>query len=140
MKRAAIAEISPWSKKIAALCLALLVAVLMLQIFTTAPASSQTDSRVSRLESEVYSLRSQLSRLESQVYQLNNRSQPPTSRDRRSQIPPEPALDRPVKPTEPTFQRLATIVIELQERITEIEKRLSNLESQSSLPSPKLHI
>ncbi len=129
MKRAAIAKISQLFKKIAVLCLALLVAAIVLQMVAPSPALSQTDSRVSRLESEVYSLRSQLSRLESQVYQLNNRSQSPTSRDSRSPISPEPDPVRPAKPTDPMFQRLATIVIELQERITAVEKRLSRLES-----------
>ena len=74
-------------------------------------------TRISRLESENSRLRNRLNRLESQV--------------RGVQSPlPQPSQERLYQPPnalseDPMFDRLATLVIELKERIKVIEKHLN---------------
>ena len=109
----------------------LLSAIVFLLIFTgpqaVTPAQlpTQLNSRLSRLEVEVRSLRSDLTRLDSQV----------------SGISRSPAASRPVPPSAPRadlyepsleeqFDNLATLAIELKQRVVELEHRLDALELQ----------
>ena len=80
--------------------------------------------------SEITSLRTQVNRLETQVRRLNQQvfrlSQTTSSSNRR--IPPSRVEPVPVEPTDPMFDRLATLVIELKERVTILETRMEQLE------------
>ena len=87
-----------------------LILIFCWQLSTPAQVNSQLDARVSRLESENTLLRSRISRLET------NQSRPSSSG------PPitHSAPDLPASSTladDPVFKRLATLVIELRERI-----------------------
>lgn len=111
-------------KQIGAFCLSLLFFLLVLRGCTPVQAQTQIGSRLNNLEVSVSSLRSQINRLESQISKQGR----PTARA--SSAPSaEPKLGR-VYSSDPMFDRLATLVIELKERINEVEARLSKLESQ----------
>ncbi|MBD1937353.1 hypothetical protein [Microcoleus sp. FACHB-68] len=116
-------------KKFVAMGLALLLGLVILQTFKPAQAQSGADARVSRLESEVYNLRAQISRLESQVYRLNNRAGSSASTSTTREIEPEPEYIPPRAVPDPMFSRLATLVIELKERIDGIDARLTDVEN-----------
>ncbi|NJN86226.1 MAG: hypothetical protein HC881_07820 [Leptolyngbyaceae cyanobacterium SL_7_1] len=83
---------------------------------TPAQIPSSVSTRISRLESENSMLRSRLSRLESDVARLG--------RGAGVDLSPAP-LPAPAGTTaEPTFDRLATLVIELRERIVALEQQV----------------
>lgn len=119
-------------KQIGAFCLSLLLILLVLRGCTPVQAQTQIGSRLSNLEVSVSNLRAQINRLESQVF---NQGRPASGANRRAPAV-ERKLNRPVYSTDPMFDRLATLVIELKERINEVEARLSKLESQVS---PKIN-
>lgn len=101
--------------------------VLLQQSFTPANAQAGLESRISRLESENLQLRTQVSRLENQI----NRLAGIESRPQRVTQPAPPPTVNPARlaPSQlgddPMFKRLATLVIELRERITALENRLN---------------
>ncbi len=104
--------------------------LLLSSLTACAPAHAQfanTDFRLSQLETEVSNLRSQVNRLAS-----NLDRQPPTP------LPPMPEAPSPLEPapiasTDARFTRLATLVIELRQEVTELQTRVRALESQRSL-------
>lgn len=107
------------------LAIALLIGsltLLLLQPHSPAQAQAGLDSRISRLETELVGIQNRLNQLES-------------SRSRQGVSVPTPSLpsgerrgDRRVLSTDPQFDRLATLVIELKERVTATETRLSTVE------------
>lgn len=119
------------SKNIGIICLALLFALVILSSRTLAQSSSALESRISRLESDSFQVRSQLTRLESQLGQLSGRSssQTPTP-NRPPQVPPRSTRQRQVSSSDPMFDRLATLVIELKERVQALEKQVTQLNRQ----------
>ncbi|MFB2937478.1 hypothetical protein ACE1B6_19695 [Aerosakkonemataceae cyanobacterium BLCC-F154] len=116
-------------KKFRLLCLILIVALVIIPIQVKAQVPAGLESRIARLEAANFQLQSQISRLESQINQLQGRS------------PSRPNLSTPVRPptsptvpyrgstsalsSDPMFQRLATLVIELKERIQALEAKIS---------------
>ena len=106
--------------KFLAIALAILW-VLPLQSCSPAQAQSGLDSRVSRLETDFFGLQSRLSQIESRI--------PRSSVD---PLPSNPApQSRPrVASADPQFDRLATLVIELKARVTQLEKRLAKIDRQ----------
>lgn len=114
-------------KKIGVLGIAFVLLLTLLSRLTLAQSSAYLESRISRLESDSFQIRSELSRLESQVYQFANRSNyPPASRNVSPPPPVSPRATR-LRP-EPTYDRLATLFIELRERVNKLEARLKRLE------------
>ncbi|AFY80455.1 hypothetical protein [Oscillatoria acuminata] len=103
---------------------------------TSAQGSVADATRIARLESEIFSLRSQINRLQSDVARLGRQpaASPPISRPQ----PPEesPPLSTPRQPNDPSlaqqFDNLAILAIELKERITTVEQRLAEIEGQIS--------
>lgn len=107
----------------------LVLLTLLQRSFTPVSASSALESRISRLESDNFQLRSQISRLESEVYRLaGTRSQP----ERVNQPAPR-ITSNPSSPSlsslgdDPMFKRLATLVIELKERIVALETQVTQM-------------
>ncbi|WP_068815400.1 hypothetical protein [Phormidesmis priestleyi] len=105
------------------LAIALLLGILALLFHPFSPAQAQAglDSRVSRLETELVGIQSRLSQIQSGF--LPGISVPtPTlpSGDRQG--------TRQILSTDPQFDRLATLVIEIKERVTATETRLNMLE------------
>jgi hypothetical protein len=91
-------------------------------------AQSGVDSRVSRLEAEITTLRGQLNQLQSQVNRLGNRSNSGVSAPRVEVS--EPEYSAPNSIPKSMFDRLATLVIELKERIDKLEARIAALEGR----------
>ncbi|MGB6166535.1 MAG: hypothetical protein WBF52_03020 [Geitlerinemataceae cyanobacterium] len=95
--------------------------------FAIAPASASIDeSRISRLESDLFRLENEVSRLSSQILQLDRSIARP--RPNPVEVPPVAQEQTPVSSADPMFDRLATLVIELKRRMDTIEERLVQLE------------
>ncbi|HEY9646859.1 MAG TPA: hypothetical protein V6C88_10835 [Chroococcidiopsis sp.] len=102
--------------------MAAIALILLLQTAAIAQVPSSITARIARLESENTNLRSRLSRVETDLARLS----------RASGIEPSPAA--PVVPSsaassladDPMFNRLATLVIELRERIVALEERIGS--------------
>ncbi|MGE5657635.1 MAG: hypothetical protein ACM37W_13600 [Actinomycetota bacterium] len=108
-------------QKLAALCIAVLLGILLLPIFTRAQSSSQLEFRINLLESQISELRGQIGRLESQGSGRN--------------LPTSPTARTPNSATvrssgDPMFDNLATLVIELKQDVRSIQERLSQVESR----------
>lgn len=98
--------------------------LLILTGCTTARASTQLESRLSNLEVDVSHLQNQVDHLESQLHRSSQlRAQPQLTSP---QLKPE----KSISPTDSMFDRLATLVIELKERLNNLEARLSKLEAK----------
>lgn len=106
--------------------LRVLVVILLLwfswQTITPAQSTTQLESRLSRVELENTTLRSRIGQLESQVSRLSSNAginfSPPVPGDR-STSAASPLAD------DPTFKRLATLVIELKERVVAVENQVA---------------
>ncbi len=92
----------------------------------TPPVIAQSNSSLS---SELFSLRTRVNQLEAQVRRLNQ-SISRSNNNTNNNIPVYPSRDNPtfVESIDPMFQRLATLVIELKERINVLEAKVANLE------------
>ena len=99
-------------KPLAWFCLAIVV-VLSLWLRPVG-ASSLVNPRINRLESQVRSLQSQISRLQSQL--------PRSGGSRPARTSPAPVVDTPS--FDQQFDTLAILIIELQERVSDLEARL----------------
>ncbi|HEY9635684.1 MAG TPA: hypothetical protein V6D14_19930 [Coleofasciculaceae cyanobacterium] len=118
-------------KKIGIACLALIVASAIFSGRTLAQSSSALESRVSVLEADSLQVRSQLSRIESQLAELRGRSpSPPPNPIRPPASPVSPGANRQVSSSDPMFNRLATLVIELKERVQALEAQVAQLKKQ----------
>ena len=113
-------------KKIGIICLVLCLGFALLPRLTLAQSSAFLESRVSRLETENIELRSQLSRIDSQLAQLAGRRS--TSNRPAPSISSQP--NRQVSSSDPMFERLATLVIELKERVQALESQVAALKKQ----------
>ena len=93
-----------------------LILIFCWQLSSPAQSTSQLDTRVSRLESENTLLRSRVSRLET------SQSRPGSGSTAPSIAPSAPSdLSTSTLADDPVFKRLATLVIELRERIVALE-------------------
>lgn len=114
------------------LYIVLILLLVVISSFTPAVASSAAlESRISRLEAENAQLRAQVNRLETQVYGLG-RPQPQVQISRQLPQPQaSPRVGRQVTSADPMFDRLATLVIELKERVTKLEAQVTALRKKS---------
>lgn len=118
-------------KKLSIICLSLIFAFVIFERHTLAQSTASLESRLSRLEGENWQLRSQINSLESQLSQITSQltSQTPSSnRQTAPQIPPR--TNRQVSSSDPMFKRLATLVIELGERVKVLETQVAQLKKQ----------
>lgn len=115
-------------KKIWVLAIALIFAVTILSSRTLAQSSAALESRISRVESDNFQLRSQIANLESQVATIKGQSSSQTPIPIRPQAPPvPPRANRQVTSSDPMFDRLATLVIELKQRVQALEAQVAQL-------------
>jgi uncharacterized protein YceH (UPF0502 family) len=120
------AKLTNMFKKIGIICLALFLGFALLPRLTLAQSTAFLESRVSRLETENIEVRSQLSRINSQLAQLaGGRS---TSNRPAPSVPSRP--NRQVSSSDPMFDRLATLVIELKQRVQALEAQVAELKKQ----------
>ncbi len=91
------------------------------------PAKASVESDVVRLESEIFQLRNQVGQLESEVRRLgsSSRSNPSDSPTSTTQ----PSLSN--RSGDPMFDRLATLVIELNRRVDRLEVESGKLKVES---------
>ncbi|HEY9832891.1 MAG TPA: hypothetical protein V6D26_20220 [Stenomitos sp.] len=118
------------SNKYGIICLALILGLVLLPRLTLAQASGVLESRIARIEAENFQLRSQVSRIESQLAILSGR--PLSSAQRLNRNIPTPQISsrtnrQPVSSSDPMFERLATLVIELKERVQSLESQVAQL-------------
>jgi outer membrane murein-binding lipoprotein Lpp len=120
-------------KKIGIICLVLFLAFAILPRLTLAQAPAFLESRIVRLETENFQLRSQMQRIESQLAQLSGQRLPqqPSSNRRTPQVH-SGTNRRQLLPAEreQMFDRLATLVIELKERVQTLEAQVAALKKQ----------
>lgn len=118
-------------KKTGVLAIALIFAFTILSSRTLAQSSAGLESRLSRVEAENFQMRSQISTLESQISALRGQSPSQTPSSIRPPAPSVPSrANRQVPSSDPMFDRLATLVIELKERVKALEAQVAELKSQ----------
>jgi outer membrane murein-binding lipoprotein Lpp len=99
-----------------------LFACVGLLILTAAlPVRASVESDISRLESDISQLRQEVSRLGSEVRQLSASGDRPAIGENSPSSAPE--IDSPLA-SDPMFDRLATLVIELKRRVERLERCL----------------
>jgi hypothetical protein len=112
-------------------CLLIVMLWLSMQTATPGQSTSVLESQISRIETENRSLRSRLNQLESQVARLSNNAG--------IEVSPPISADTPYAISslaeDPTFKRLATLVIELKERVVEVEAAIARVAPAQPLPS-----
>ncbi|MEG3439819.1 hypothetical protein V0288_22010 [Pannus brasiliensis CCIBt3594] len=96
------------------------------------PVNAQSDSAV---RSELTSLRDRVDRLESEVRGVSSRQNYPSSRSpgvpqQRSGV--GTVNGQLVGRSDPMFERLSTLVIELKEQVNQLEKRVKTLETETA--------
>jgi hypothetical protein len=110
------------------LFLALIVSV-GVQIIHPRPIVAQSDTAI---RSEITSLRSRVSRLEAEIRSVGRSgSRPSTPSQPRQITPPQEVNGVAVGSSDPMFERLATLTIELKERVTSLEKRVAQIEQKT---------
>lgn len=118
-------------KRLLVTCILLFLAFAILPRITLAQSSAAIESRLARVESDNLQLRSQITNLESQVAGLRGVSSPQTTVPARPQAPPvPPRTNRQVTSSDPMFERLATLVIELKQRVQVLETQVIQLRRQ----------
>ncbi|HEY9748160.1 MAG TPA: hypothetical protein V6C63_05760 [Allocoleopsis sp.] len=110
----------------------LMVGLVLLPGRLAAQSTALLESRLSRLESENYQLRAEINRLQSQIYSL---SRPGTrSPEPRNSAAPATPPPRSAVSNTPIVERLATLLVELKERVTKVEARMTRLEKANAAP------
>ena len=136
-------QISKWRTQIVRICLGCCVAIAIFaygRAIEISPVSAQSNL----INSDIISLRSRVSRLEQEINQLRysvrasdsrpakklpipNRSAP-TSRP--TVVNPPIVNGQAVGKSDPMYERLATLLIELKEDVKNINERLTEIEQQ----------
>ncbi|HEY9692952.1 MAG TPA: hypothetical protein V6D15_12135 [Oculatellaceae cyanobacterium] len=94
-------------------------------------ASDMFESRISRLEVDNYQLRSQLYQLESQLDAISQ-SQNRIAQGNRTAPPAFPQISKQRLSNDQMLDRLATLVIELKQRISKLEVQVTELKKKVS--------
>lgn len=105
-----------------------------------APVLAQSDLS---LKSDIISLRARISRLEQEVNRLRSSVVSPSPRPPKPKQPTPPPAQRPtiinppvvdgraIGKSDPLYERLATLLIELKEDVRELDRRLTEIEQTS---------
>jgi BMFP domain-containing protein YqiC len=108
--------------------LSLILLSIFLTLFLNQSVFAQSDTAV---RSELTSLRNRVSRLESQIGSLGRgSSSSPTYTPRQSSSPPRVVNGQLIGESDPMFERLATLVIEIREDVRSLDKRVKTLEAK----------
>jgi uncharacterized protein YceH (UPF0502 family) len=116
---------SRWLQRFALLFLGFVLGSIV--AFSMAPAKASSEEvRLSRLESDLARLESEVNQLSSQIRSLDRVGDRP--RPNPVEVPPIAQPDTSISSNDPMFDRLATLVIELKQRMDGFEERLVELE------------
>jgi len=132
MQRSALPQLTSRQRQLA---LGVIMAIALLLCLLQTPSLAQSsglEARVNRLESANSSLRARIGQLESQIGRVGrSAAAAPTA-------PAAPAANTTGLAEDPTFRRLATLVVELRDRIAALEGQASDRIPvlQPSSPSP----
>ena len=128
-----------WRKFIFRTCLICFSLGIIYLTQVDSPGSAQSDLN---LKSDIISLRARIGRLEQEVNRLRGSQSKPNPRLRTEQPSSSSVPSTPVNPpvvngeaigsSDPLYQRLATLVIELKEDVRSIDRRLSKIEKQTA--------
>lgn len=115
-------------RSIVKLCFVLLLSLIVGIVFQITYTKAVSAQSITSLSSEISRLRTRVNQLESEVRNLS-RSMPRTTQPR--QVSPPRTIDRgsTVELSDPMFQRLATLVIELKEQVKDLDKRVKKIEN-----------
>ena len=134
-------KLDRWRTLIARICLAcLVISLVYIGLPTKINQLSASAQSELKLKSDIISLQARIGRLEQEVSRLRNSN----TSSRNSSVPKQqstsiqqntgnpPVIDgQPIGKSDPMFERLATLVIELKEDIRNIDQRLTKLEQAS---------
>lgn len=127
-----------WRKFIFRTCLICLSIGIVYLTQVVSPGLAQSDLN---LKSDIISLQARINRLEQEVNRLRGSLGKPNPPLRTEQLPnsvPSTTVNPPVVngeaigTSDPLYQRLATLVIELKEDVRSIDQRLSKIEKQTA--------
>ena len=97
--------------------------------------SSASAQSVTRINADIIRLRTRIDRLESQLRRTNKLSN--NSLPLKDRVTPNPSLIHPpvidgraIGPSDPLFERLSTLLIELKEDVNKINERLTAIEAK----------
>lgn len=114
-----------WIRRFALLFLGILIGSII--AFSMSPAKASMDeTRISRLESDLARLESEVNQLSSQIRSLDQVGDRP--RPSPVEVPAIARSQTSISSSDPMFDRLATLVIELKQRMDGFEERLVELE------------
>lgn len=93
---------------------------------------AQSDTAI---RSEISNLRTRVARLENEIRSRQGGQNAPSGNlpEYESVNPPQAVNGVPVGASDPMFERLATLTIELKERVNALEKRVSEIERTTAL-------
>jgi hypothetical protein len=94
--------------------------------FHASASASPDESRLSRLESEMFQLKNEVNQLSSQIRSLDRVGDRP--RPNPVEVPTIAQSESSTLANDPMFDRLATLVIELKQRMDRFDERLVQLE------------
>lgn len=128
---------------ISQICLCLVFAIaICLSIAIARPSSAQTDFK---FQSDIISLKARISRLEQEVSRLRSDSRSPNRRNNNRIEQPNPSSGsnyisgnppvvdgQAIGPSDPLYERLSTLLIELKEDVRNLDSRLTDIEKAAS--------
>jgi hypothetical protein len=93
---------------------------------------AQSDTAI---RSEISSLRTRVARLENEIRSRQGGQNKPSGNlpEYESVNPPQAVNGVPIGASDPMFERLATLTIEIKERVNALEKRVNELEQTTAL-------
>jgi len=122
MQRSALPQLTSRQRQLALGVIMAIALVLCLLQTPSLAQSSGLEARVNRLESANSSLRARIGQLESQINRVSrSAAAAPTAPAPAAANPPTTGLAE-----DPTFRRLATLVVELRDRIAALEGQASD--------------
>ena len=138
-------QLHKWRYFLLLICFSLLISIFYLNPLTALGHSVSAQSNLN-LNSDIISLRARISRLEQEVNRLQSirpATAPPSNQIKNPQsIPtPRPTVVNPpivngraIGKSDPLYERLATLLIELKEDVRDIDSRLSEIERANARP------
>ena len=114
------------------ICILIVTITVTMQIVHSSSVSAQSPTS---LNADIIRLRTRIDRLESEINRVNksrnNQISSPDTTTPNSNLVHPPVVDgRAIGPSDPLFQRLSTLLIELKEDVKKIDKRLTAVEAK----------